>query len=59
MLPGLDLYSTYTDPAQHIFTAAKGSTVDDIDDIDDIYDIDDLDHDLSEVWKVASYLVHN
>ena len=36
--PGLDLYSTCTDPVQHNITAAVGCTV------------DDLDRDLSEVW---------
>ena len=29
----LDLYSTYTDVAQHLRTAGTGSTVDDLDDL--------------------------
>ena len=46
MSPGLDLCSTYTDPAQHFITAVIGSTVDGLDDLCDVYD---LDRDLSEV----------
>ena len=42
MFPGLDLFSTYRDPAQHIITTAIRSLVD--------Y-LDDLDRDLSEVLK--------
>ena len=30
MLPGLDLYSTYVDPADHLIAAAVGSTSDDL-----------------------------
>ena len=41
---GLDLYSTSTDPAQHVITAAIGSTVDYLyvldNDVDDLYDLD-------------------
>ena len=47
--PGWDLYSTCTDPAEHLTTAASGSIVDDID------AIDDLDRDLSEVLFVVNH----
>ena len=49
---GLDLNSMYTDPAEHITTAAIGSTVDDLD------DLDDLDN-LSDMWKVLDMLLVN
>ena len=39
MFPGLDLYSSPTDPAQHLITAGTGSTVDDLYDLCDIYDL--------------------
>ena len=41
MIPGLDPCSTYTDPAEHLVTAAVASTVPGI--------VDGLDRDLSEV----------
>ena len=66
MFPGLDLYSTYAYPAQHLIAAATGSTADDqdyldyLDDLDglydlhdlyDVYDLDYLDRCLSEAWN--------
>ena len=61
MFPGLDLCSTYTDPAEHPMTAAVGSTVGPaqhpltvavvyiVDYLDYIDYLCDLDRDLSEV----------
>lgn len=37
MLPGLDMYSTYTDSPQYLIAAAIGSTVDHLHDLYDIH----------------------
>ena len=39
MLQRLDLYSTHTDPVQHLIAAAIGSTVDDLDYLDYLDDL--------------------
>ena len=50
MVPPLELYSLYTDPAQRLITLDTGSTVDDLDDLEnDLSDVDYLDRDLPEV----------
>lgn len=63
MLPGLDLYHTYTSPAQHLMMAALliGSTVDDLYGLyglDDLYDLYDLCHldDLYNLYNLYRYL---
>ena len=48
MFLGLDLFSTYTDPAEHLITASIGPTV-----VDDRDDLDVLHRALSEVCVVA------
>ena len=50
MLPGLDRYSTCTDPAKYVISAAIGSTV------DYLYDLHDLDRFLSEMGFIILLL---
>ena len=61
MFPGLDLCSTYTDPAQHLITAGIGSAVDDLDDAEDPEDLEDLDYlyDLCDLYVDDLYYLYN
>ena len=48
MLPGFDVCSRCTDPAQNLITAPMGPTV-----VDDLDDLDDL----SEVWMIDTHVL--